>query len=242
MSLAAMLGSSSKPEAATATAASFESLATVESAQPDISAPQQRAPQAEASKDNANHAEQEELRAVIVSTSKKMVDTSTSSHARCITFYHIKLSDPAESRTFMKRYSDFKAFDRTLRKSQPALDKTMPKLPKSGMFGLRHSLGLESFERKRKDGLQAYLDVAAAELDGATFRGFFEAQHVSASRPACSAGPPADAGDDESFVSATSGSEWDGGANAEEAGASGVAVGGEEPATAGSPTTGVLAS
>ncbi|CAK0905289.1 unnamed protein product, partial [Prorocentrum cordatum] len=190
------------------------------------SAPRQRASEEKAS--DAGH--EKSLRAIIVRTSKSLIDSATSSHGHCTTFYHIELSDPADTRTFTKRYSDFRALDKRLRKTSPALHRALPELPESGMFGLRHSLGLESFERRRREGLQAYLDVAAAELDEATLRAFLGAQRDSAPWPPGSAPPPADAGDGEGFVSATSGSEGDNaGAGAGEAGtgASGAAEAGQ---------------
>ncbi|CAK0865696.1 unnamed protein product [Prorocentrum cordatum] len=90
------------------------------------------------------------------------------------TFYRIRLFGSAGPVTYTKRYSDFRAFDETLRERSPALHSAMPQLPEPGVFGLRHKLGASGFEQRRRDGLQAYLDAAAAWLDEATLRGFLE--------------------------------------------------------------------
>merc|ERR1712194_838844 len=84
-----------------------------------------------------------------------------------VTYYTIKVTRDCSDTVHKKRYSEFLEFDKLVRSKSALREvlKAMPQLPNSGVFGVRHALGLRDFNKRRREGLQTYIDFLMDNLD-----------------------------------------------------------------------------
>jgi hypothetical protein len=91
-----------------------------------------------------------------------------------VTYYTIKVTRDSSDIVHKKRYNDFLEFDKLVR-SKSALREVlsaMPQLPNTGVFGVRHALGLGDFNKRRREGLQTYIDFLMDNLSIRQLEGF----------------------------------------------------------------------
>lgn len=96
-----------------------------------------------------------------------------------VTWYRIRLWDGTDETFHQKRYNDFKEFDTQLRAKGTIAAQVLPELPKGGTLGLRHKLDVGTFNEKRQDGLQKWLEALTRNLKLATVQDFFLARSGS---------------------------------------------------------------
>mmetsp|Transcript_48035 Transcript_48035/g.126732 ORF Transcript_48035/g.126732 Transcript_48035/m.126732 type:complete len:220 (-) Transcript_48035:360-1019(-) len=105
-------------------------------------------------------------------TSRQVIDS--------ITWYRIQVLYNGVESTCHKRYSDFAELDRRLRLRFPCPKGVLVDLPQGGCVGLRHRLDLGTFNERRQDRLQQYLDKAVQVAGKSLLQCFFlsdEAMH-----------------------------------------------------------------
>jgi len=91
-----------------------------------------------------------------------------------VTYYTIKVTRDGSDTVHRKRYNDFLEFDKLIRSKSDLKEvlSGMPPLPTTGVFGVRHALGLVDFHKRRRDGLQKYIDFLMDRLNIRQLHGF----------------------------------------------------------------------